>query len=729
MKNVQVYINDELIDLVPGQAVAMTYQLNDVADLKNQRANFSNVFKAARSKQNDRKLGFVSDLNSNDKKPYRLLPARIIIDGEDVVTNGYATIKKVDKYYNIVVYSGLLDLYEKLGDKKLKDLDLSEFNHTFDLTTIQSLLSATDGICYPIIDYGQLILANKILIDYMRFSIYMKEIIERIYTEAGFTFTGEFFDHPHYDKLLLPFSNDKLVNKSSATGGSFTASNFTGFDITVNDVFTIVEGFTVSAGNGSNCFDGSAYTVGANNIRGKFSFDGTLNFPFGTRKIAVGIMSSTRGILGYFNKTVTASSTSLKITVDNIDYDASEVITLQLKFDSGASMTITGTLKFIQDTIVPFKGFIPIADNVPDMKQKDFLKAVAQLYGLVYDIDLETQDVRMRFFDNLLINKAAAKDWSTKLDISKQDTKEFALDFAQNNHLSWSNGTEKDDAETSDLSDSGRVPYSLGRGVITSDNQNLPLEKDAVVLPFAATEEVINTETAGFQPVTLPLIKIFIPTNQIFESTYTADGQADNAVPFYYSPVYYTAVIPYNPSDTFGFGNNRRCEYNGHFWEWQSDEQELGKVPGADLDNDDDGTTYEGKPYWKPISPEIGLLFKQSIKVKPRIVLAQPALFSDDLEFEAEQFGGIFFEDNVIIPAFNGHLDFTTRVSENYKVTQDTANNTKTVKAYFTLTPEDIKTLDFLVPIYIGYYSNFFYISRLDKYQQGESTQAELVKI
>jgi hypothetical protein len=718
MKDTQVYINDELIDLVPGQAIAMTYQLSDIGDLKNQRANFSNVFKAARSKENERKLGFVSDLNSTDKRPYRLLPARIIIDGEDVVTNGYATIKEVDKYYHILVYSGLLDLYERIGDRKLSDLDLSEFDHVFNTTTMQTLFTASSGICYPLIDYGHLIM-NRCTTDYMRFSIYVHEIYERILTGAGFEFSGNFFDHPHYSKLLLPFVNEKMTNKAAAEAGDFEATT-ENYPVTNTNIFTTVGGFTVIAGNVGGCFAGNVYTVGAYAVRGKFNFDGQILG--NAQKTALRLVSSTKGIIAYAKQEITGGGISAKLTVPNIDYQAGEVITLQVQHNNAAGVTVSGTFKFVQDIVVPFNGFLPVAENMPNMKQKDFIKAIAQIYGLIYDIDLETSKVRVRFFDDIITNKAAAKDWSTKLDLSIQDKKTFTLDFAQVNKFAYNNGTEPDEEDSETVAAAGNVPYSLGRGVILSDNHTAPQDKDAVSLPFAATEEIENTDVLGFgEALTVPRIKMFTPTNVVTELT-GEGGVNDTPTPFYLNSRLYGAPPVYSTVKIYG--GTKRVKYNGAVWEWQSSESTSNKEPGVALDNGDNGTNYAGLPYWLPIDIEQAYILKQSIKVKPRLLLATGR--EEQIILQSEQHAAL--SDIVTIPTFAG-LDFETRIAENYKVVQDTANDTKCVRAYFTLTPEDIKTLDHLLPVYVGYYANFFYISRIDKYQQDQSTAVELVKI
>jgi hypothetical protein len=45
MNQLQLYINDELVDLADDNPVALTFQINNLAEVKNQQGNTSNQFK------------------------------------------------------------------------------------------------------------------------------------------------------------------------------------------------------------------------------------------------------------------------------------------------------------------------------------------------------------------------------------------------------------------------------------------------------------------------------------------------------------------------------------------------------------------------------------------------------------------------------------------------------------------------------------------------------------
>lgn len=84
--------------------------------------------------------------------------------------------------------------------------------------------------------------------------------------------------------------------------------------------------------------------------------------------------------------------------------------------------------------------FIP---NLPDMKQIDFIKAIASILG-VFAVPAADNSERIRFvsIDDVIGNIPIAVDWTTKVVASYKDNKPgeitFTLDgFAQRNHFRW----------------------------------------------------------------------------------------------------------------------------------------------------------------------------------------------------------------------------------------------------------------------------------------------------
>ncbi|MEB0300803.1 hypothetical protein, partial [Mucilaginibacter sp. 5C4] len=70
MNQLQLYLNDELVDLADDSPVALTFQINNLAEVKNQQGNTSNQFKLPLTQRNRQILGFPDDVAFTTALPY-----------------------------------------------------------------------------------------------------------------------------------------------------------------------------------------------------------------------------------------------------------------------------------------------------------------------------------------------------------------------------------------------------------------------------------------------------------------------------------------------------------------------------------------------------------------------------------------------------------------------------------------------------------------------------------
>jgi len=154
----RLFINEQEIDLAPDTIVTYTSQLNDVGEIKNQKSNLTNTFKVPKTRENQIKIESAELVQSETEIPYRKSQAKIIKSGVPFVQRGFAIIESADQFYNVTVYSGNIDLFDRLENKYIHELDLSAFDHTFDFATVVASRSNdyTGGYKYNIVDYGKL---------------------------------------------------------------------------------------------------------------------------------------------------------------------------------------------------------------------------------------------------------------------------------------------------------------------------------------------------------------------------------------------------------------------------------------------------------------------------------------------------------------------------------------------------------------------------------------------
>jgi hypothetical protein len=88
--------------------------------------------------------------------PYRKAKARLVKNGIEIVPDGYAILNESDNDgYSVQVLSGNMDFFKTIEGKKMSDLDLSEYDHTWNSATIIDSFSNTEGYIYSIIDWSE----------------------------------------------------------------------------------------------------------------------------------------------------------------------------------------------------------------------------------------------------------------------------------------------------------------------------------------------------------------------------------------------------------------------------------------------------------------------------------------------------------------------------------------------------------------------------------------------
>jgi len=138
---------------------------------------------------------------------------------------------------------------------------------------------------------------------------------------------------------------------------------------------------------------------------------------------------------------------------------------------TSASVDIVAQYGDVEDQVMG--GMINTRDNLPDISQLDFVKAMCAMYGLWATlIDGVVHLVSCAGF-----YRQTAIDWSHKLvgtgDGDAANTTYTLADYAQRNILRY----KEDDTVKVDAS-----------GVLVVDNENLDREKDMAQMPFAASD-------------------------------------------------------------------------------------------------------------------------------------------------------------------------------------------------------------------------------------------------
>src|SRR5579872_8161 len=224
MNQLQLYINDQLVDLSDDSPIALTFQINNLAEVQNQQGNTSNQFKLPLTQRNRMILGFPDDIAFTTNQPYQQYLAKLLQDGLEIIPYGVAELNSIEQdNANVTVLSGNVDFFDAV-DGKLYDMGDStsqwtnygknllwqSYDHIWNIDNAATSQNKTDGWIYPIVDYGFIDgddFTPPIDVHSMRPGFFIKTAIDLLLKSAGYKGKGSLLNDPLYPLLICQFSN------------------------------------------------------------------------------------------------------------------------------------------------------------------------------------------------------------------------------------------------------------------------------------------------------------------------------------------------------------------------------------------------------------------------------------------------------------------------------------------------------------------------------------------
>ena len=137
--------------------VAYTRCDNDLTQPDSVQSDYSTTINLPDAAPVRRALGHAEQGTSSTTLPYRKLAAVLRLGGVEVVPRGQLLTWSHTHHegFEVQVFGGNVDLYTALGDKKLRELNLSAYDHAWTLPTIVAGAQRTSSYRYELYDRGQ----------------------------------------------------------------------------------------------------------------------------------------------------------------------------------------------------------------------------------------------------------------------------------------------------------------------------------------------------------------------------------------------------------------------------------------------------------------------------------------------------------------------------------------------------------------------------------------------
>jgi len=450
MIRTEIYIENELIDLLKDIGTDFTYTIDDVRDFGSRNTSFSRTISIPATARNNKILGFAFDLGmahehnmdlpnvASNFTPSQAAKCEVYIDKIqifkgvirilEIITNNGTT------EYQCAVFGELGGFITELGNKRLEDLDFSEYDHTWNVTTIQNSWDTINGsgYYYPLIDYGD-VSTNKddFHVSTFRPALYVKEYIEKIFEGTTYTLNCDFFNTDFFKKLIIPNNsqgiqgtNDQFILATIAATKTILNSNTpTARNIDLPFDNTTLLNFTE---NGSKSV--FTYTDGTKTVRALASITGVYQTD------AASSITATLYVAGVAVQTLTVNTFSANnpytfsfdwtgniANTNTVYINISVPVTANTYIVTVSSANFTFTQLAAQLDSVAYNGTVSMNNNLPKgIFQKDFFLSVCKMFNLyVYQDNINEKQINIApfidFYSDAVTNSL---DWSQKIDIA-----------------------------------------------------------------------------------------------------------------------------------------------------------------------------------------------------------------------------------------------------------------------------------------------------------------------
>ena len=657
------------------ESPAMNYQVNNLAELKDRQASYSQNIKLPVTPANCRALGFANVFEVDTDIPYRTLPCRLLCDGINI--SGDGSVLFVDEItrtdISCQITSGVFALLEELGDLDMND---PVYNTIWKAENVGNSNPSARWL-YPVatVDKGAAtepfnrafgIFKNtsegtSVEMKYLFPAVPFKRTVEYLLMKQGYSLVTNLPDYPGIESDYITIAKAEKVKKGNIPfdglcQGYVTAplpeQGYSVINMPFQDIADesgkieygqaippfpysyqgvsgdwegeLVQGLTFSAeGNDTSItVDATLKQIDGSGIKGVVAVGYTTKDgqEISSVKFSQYFSFQTSSIASVSERGIDLSDGEKLIVGFIICLEPSqEVETSAVSFNCEVNFILSDAS---QDDELAYGDTFNVLAGLGFNNQSDFLKAFLQVYGLTMDVDHTSKTVYAYTMKEIYDRAASGEfyDWSGKIVLSDDNKHGFRLSsYAQSNFIKLQENTDDNKQES---------------GVITIDDKTLESTKDLFTVSF--------------------------------ESGINLTGPVGNA------------------------------------------NIKLANLPLYDVEEDEEAEggierSYSGaKAHLVRISDET---------VQLRIT-----------------------EDNVLKATFSLcpiiHIPQQEYVDTYYQYFQDgLLKRSRVVNASFLLDPLDVSGIDFFRPVYIAYYRCFFYISKISNFIAGQPVKVELVSL
>lgn len=233
-----------VLDLFKDEPIPLTLNVDDFTNVAEADASYSKSFEIPGTKNNNLFFNHIYDITSDSNFNPHKKTKIILKEGTINTFEGYMQLNDILHKdgaitYDITLYSEAVNLKDILSERVFRDLDFTELNHNYNSTNIENswtgnisyLSSGTSGfrsggsVKYPLVRWNNnSYYANNNVwcsnsFDFFRVFIKCKYLVDRIISNAGYSYSSVFLNSTAFTKLYIDYNNS---TNFSALNDAFT---------------------------------------------------------------------------------------------------------------------------------------------------------------------------------------------------------------------------------------------------------------------------------------------------------------------------------------------------------------------------------------------------------------------------------------------------------------------------------------------------------------------------
>jgi hypothetical protein len=517
---IEIIVNNQALEFDEID-LQITKNIADIREPQQRQSEWSKTITIPGTPNNNKLFNHIFDVNKSitqfQYNPNKKASCLLLVDGA-VHLQGFIRLTDIvanDEQisYNITIHGQLSDLFNDIKNLKLSDLDFSEYNHTLNRDNVINSWDTSiivNSSTTPF-EYGKGYVYSQIApkratqnsnIRFWRVDdhipcLYAKTIVDKIFSNVGYTYTSDsFFNSDRFKRLIIPYTNLGFQADE-------TTQNTRLFQAQVSGATTLNAGNIIPTSNdstGGNFDNGGNF----NNSTYKYTAPASGNFMFfvalsgsisitgaSSNQIADAffgvyingvktsmIMCETLSVGNVFTFLTTQGVSVNVLSGDEVDIRFEYVLykaNPSLPIATYNSMQITGDTyifnkvsanQYFYNNVVNFEAFF----SGSEYTQSEILSNFVKMFNLYVE---DNGSKELRFVTRDLFYNGVGLDWSEKLDYDQPQTI-IPMGELQSNPYVF---TFKDGKDTTNTEYKETYNRTYGDRIVRIDNDFVKSEK------------------------------------------------------------------------------------------------------------------------------------------------------------------------------------------------------------------------------------------------------------